>query len=188
MAIGTGPFILSTWNRKVERDYTKNPNYFVAGKPHLDGYKVVIMSDPAAAIAAMRTGELDVTGSVNETLLPTILSTNPEMIVRNQLAIGPDQIMFSLIPADDAEKAIPYDPAGAKKLLADAGFPNGLDVTMLTTDGYGPQFVTVQHQQCCLEARAVWRLALSRTGHLRRIVKIRLVNELATAVSAVLAL
>jgi peptide/nickel transport system substrate-binding protein len=186
-AIGTGPFILSEWKRKVEVNYVKNPTYFVAGKPHLDGFKVVIMSDPASAIAAMRTGELDYTGSVNETLLPTLLTSNPEMIVRNQIAIGPDQIMFNLnkkpfddyrvrkaismafdrkgfgqtfygdyfqitgpipstlfggMPADEAEKLIPYDPAGAKKLLADAGFPNGLDVEMLTTDGYGPQFVT----------------------------------------------
>ena len=186
-AIGTGPFILSEWKRKVEVNYVKNPDYFVKGKPHLDGFKVVIMSDPASAIAAMRTGELDYTGSVNETLLPTLITTNPELIVRNQIVIGPNQIMFNQakapfndvrvrkaismafdrkgfgqafygdyyqitgpipstlfggMPVADAEKAIPYDPAAAKKLLADAGFPNGLTATMLTTDGYGPQFVT----------------------------------------------
>ncbi|MCW2604280.1 MAG: ABC-type dipeptide transport system, periplasmic component [Pseudonocardiales bacterium] len=186
-AIGTGPFILSEWKRKVEVNYVKNPTYFVAGKPHLDGFKIVIMSDPASAIAAMRTGELDYTGSVSETLLPTVLTSNPEMIVRNQIAIGPDQIMFNLnkkpfddyrvrkaismafdrkafgqtfygdyfqitgpipstlfggLPADEAEKLIPFDPAAAKKLLAEAGFPNGLTAEMLTTDGYGPQFVT----------------------------------------------
>jgi peptide/nickel transport system substrate-binding protein len=186
-AIGTGPFILSTWKRKVEVDYVKNPNYFIPGKPHLDGFKIVIMSDPASAIAAMRTGELDVTGSVSQTLLPSVLTTNPEFVVRNQLAVGPDQIMFNIarkpfddyrvrkaiamafdrkgfgktfygdywkitgpipstlfggMPSDAAEKEIPYDPAAAKKLLAEAGFPNGLDVKMLTTDGYGPQFLT----------------------------------------------
>ena len=186
-AIGTGPFIMQEWKRKVQTNYVKNPDYFIAGKPHIDGFTVIIMADTASAIAAMRTGELDYTGSVNETLLPSVITSNPELIVRNQLVFGPDQIMFNQarkpfddyrvrkaismafdrkafgdtfyngyyritgpipstifggLPADEAEEMIPYDPEGAKKLLAEAGFPNGFDVTMLTTDGYGPQFVT----------------------------------------------
>ena len=39
---------------------------------------------------------------------------------------------------EEAQKSIPYDPEGAKKLLAEAGYPNGFAVEMLTTDGYGP--------------------------------------------------
>jgi ABC-type transport system substrate-binding protein len=38
-------------------------------------------------------------------------------------------------------KYFKYDPAGAKELLAAAGFPNGLQVTMLSTPGYGDVFV-----------------------------------------------
>ncbi|MCW2604282.1 MAG: ABC-type dipeptide transport system, periplasmic component [Pseudonocardiales bacterium] len=187
VAIGTGPFIMQEWKRKVQTTYVKNPDYFIAGKPHLDGYKVLIMADPAAAIAALRTGELDFTGSVNETLLPSVLTSSPQLVIRNQLVFGPNQIMFNQakkpfddyrvrkaismafdrnafgktfygqyykitgpipstifggLPADEAEELIPYDPAGAKKLLAEAGYPNGLDVKMLTTDGYSPQFTT----------------------------------------------
>ena len=186
-AIGTGPFIMQEWKRKVQTTYVKNPAYFVAGKPHIDGYTVLIIADPAAAIAAMRTGELDFTGSVNETLLPSVLTSNPELVIRNQLVFGPNQIMFNQarkpfddirvrkaismafdrhafgetfygeyykitgpipstifggLTAEEAEELIPYDPEGAKKLLAEAGFPNGMDVEMLTTDGYSPQFVT----------------------------------------------
>ena len=185
-AIGTGPFILQRWDRKVEQDFVKNPDYFIAGKPHLDGFKVVVMADPASAIAAMRTGELDYTTSVNETLLPSVVGSNPELVVRNYLVFGPNQIMFNQdkppfndyrvrkaiamafdrngmgeqfydghyrvagpipstlfggLPADEAEELIPYDPEGAKKLLAEAGYPNGLNVQMLTTDGYSPQFL-----------------------------------------------
>jgi ABC-type transport system substrate-binding protein len=144
------------------------------------------MSDPASAIAAMRTGELDYTGSVNETLLPSLISTNPEMIIRSNPLLGPNQLMFNQakapfndyrvrkalamaidrkglgdtfyggyyqitgpippiifggMPSKDAEELIPYDPEASKKLLAEAGFPNGFDVEMLTTDGYGPQFL-----------------------------------------------
>jgi peptide/nickel transport system substrate-binding protein len=41
----------------------------------------------------------------------------------------------------DGAKYFKYDPAGAKQLLAAAGFPNGLQVTMLSTPGYGDVFV-----------------------------------------------
>jgi peptide/nickel transport system substrate-binding protein len=38
-------------------------------------------------------------------------------------------------------KYFKYDPAGARQLLAAAGYPDGLQVTMLSTPGYGDQFV-----------------------------------------------
>ncbi|MCU1690630.1 MAG: ABC-type dipeptide transport system, periplasmic component, partial [Jatrophihabitantaceae bacterium] len=185
-AIGTGPFILQKWDRKVQKTYIKNPDYFIAGKPHLDGVNLIIQADPAAAIAAFRTNQLDVTGSVNSTLLPTVTSTNPTAVVESQLALTMNQItfnqakkpfddirvrqaismawdrqgmgqtfypygtalagaypstLFGSMSSEDALKLKPYDPTAAKKLLADAGYPNGFDVSLLTTDGYGPNFV-----------------------------------------------
>jgi ABC-type transport system substrate-binding protein len=41
----------------------------------------------------------------------------------------------------DGTKYFKYDPASAKQLLAAAGYPNGLQVTMLSTPGYGDVFV-----------------------------------------------
>ena len=35
-----------------------------------------------------------------------------------------------------------HDPAGARKLLAEAGYPNGLAVKLYTTSGYGPEYVS----------------------------------------------
>ncbi|MCW2602808.1 MAG: ABC-type dipeptide transport system, periplasmic component [Pseudonocardiales bacterium] len=186
VAIGTGPFIRQKWDRKVQKTYIKNPDYFIAGKPHLDGVNLIIQADPAAAIAAFRTNQLDVTGSVNSTLLPTVTSTNPTAVVESQLALTMNQItfnqakkpfddirvrqaismawdrqgmgqtfypygtalagaypstLFGSMSSEDALKLKPYDPTAAKKLLADAGYPNGFDVSLLTTDGYGPNFV-----------------------------------------------
>ncbi|MCU1688348.1 MAG: peptide transporter substrate-binding protein, partial [Jatrophihabitantaceae bacterium] len=94
-AIGTGPFILQKWDRKVQKTYIKNPDYFIAGKPHLDGVNLIIQSDPAAAIAAFRTNQLDVTGSVSSTLLPTVVSTNPDAVVKSQLALTMTQVTFN---------------------------------------------------------------------------------------------
>jgi peptide/nickel transport system substrate-binding protein len=184
-AIGTGPFILQTWDRKEQKIYIKNQSYFEAGKPYLDGFRVVIITDPAASVAAFRTGELDRT-STTETLLPTVTSSNPDTVVRREMSTT-EGITFmneSVKPFDDPKvrEAVamaldregmaktfsasgsvlsgpvpsildggitgkesgdltPYDPEQAKKLLAEAGYPNGFDIEMTTSDGWGPTIV-----------------------------------------------
>lgn len=47
------------------------------------------------------------------------------------------------LPLEEREELLPYDPEGAKALLAEAGFPNGFDTTLIVTDGYGEQLVRV---------------------------------------------
>jgi peptide/nickel transport system substrate-binding protein len=185
-AIGTGPFVLEKWERKVEKTYVKNQDYFIEGKPHLDGVKIVIQGDPAATIAAFRTEQVDATGSISDTLIPTVTSSNQDAVVRYQLGLTMPQITFNQAnkPFDDlrvrkavamawdrqgmgetfygggfelsgpfpstlfggmspeeSEEINPYDPDAAKKLLAEAGYPNGFDLEIMTTDGYGPTVV-----------------------------------------------
>jgi peptide/nickel transport system substrate-binding protein len=183
-AIGTGPFILQTWDRKVSKTYIKNPTYFQPGKPYLDKLIINFITDPAAQIAAYRTGQLDVLAPSYQ-LYPTVLTTNPDAIARSQLQLTMTQIMINQkvkpfddvrvrqavamawdrngmakanyqdyrlgtgypstlqggLTNDESDKMWPYDPEGAKKLLAEAGFPAGFSVDMTLTDGYGPIIV-----------------------------------------------
>lgn len=44
------------------------------------------------------------------------------------------------LPLEEREALQPYDPEKAKKLLAEAGYPNGFNTTVITTDGYGENF------------------------------------------------
>jgi peptide/nickel transport system substrate-binding protein len=188
-AIGTGPFILAEWERKQERVYTKNPDYFVEGKPHVDEVRVIVLPDPAAVVAAYRTGELDYTASqttISEDTLPSIVSSNPDVVVRAQLSLATTQItfnearkpfddyrvrkafalawdrpgmgqnyyphgfalagaypstMFGATKSTEVAQMLPFDPTEAKKLLAEAGYADGLDVELLCTDGYGPIYL-----------------------------------------------
>jgi len=45
------------------------------------------------------------------------------------------------LTADESDEIWPYDPEAAKKLLAEAGYPNGIDVELTITDGYGQTVV-----------------------------------------------
>jgi len=47
------------------------------------------------------------------------------------------------LPLEERKELMPYDPEEAKKLLAEAGFPNGFDTTLIVTNGYGEQLVRV---------------------------------------------
>ncbi len=45
------------------------------------------------------------------------------------------------ISLEEREALLPYDPEGAIELLAEAGYPDGLDASLIASDAYGPQYV-----------------------------------------------
>jgi peptide/nickel transport system substrate-binding protein len=51
----------------------------------------------------------------------------------------------------DLEKRLPYDPAAAKKLLADAGYPNGFGFTL-----HCPNDRYVNDEKICVAVAAMW--------------------------------
>lgn len=190
-AIGTGPFVLQSWTRNQERVYVANPDYFIEGKPYLDGYTTIIMPDQQAQIAALRSGKIDYMSSLstdkrqvenlakeidgltveqNTGSTPTRVFMNvanapfDDVNVRKAIAMAIDRegmggalragytvsgpvtpLLEGALPEDELLEMQPYDPKQAKKLLADAGYPDGFDVTMVLTNGYGD--VVVQEAQ-----------------------------------------
>ncbi len=61
--VGTGPFKLKEYKPGEYVEYVKNPDYFVKGRPYLDGIKFVIIRDRSTQIAALQAGQLDEAGS-----------------------------------------------------------------------------------------------------------------------------
>ena len=57
--IGTGPFILESWEPAVRSKTRRNPNYFKDG-PYFDEIETLAISDVVARVAALRTGDVDV--------------------------------------------------------------------------------------------------------------------------------
>ncbi|GBD46819.1 ABC transporter substrate-binding protein [Methylopila sp. Yamaguchi] len=58
--IGTGPFMFKEWVKGSHVLLERNPNYWDAGKPHLDRVVVRFIADEAARAAGFETGELDI--------------------------------------------------------------------------------------------------------------------------------
>jgi len=61
--IGTGPFKFAEWQRGQYIRLERNPHYWAPNQPKLDGIIYKLVSDPAAAAAALETGEVHLVGS-----------------------------------------------------------------------------------------------------------------------------
>ena len=184
-AVGTGPFILTDFVSGSSMTMVRNPNYYQTDErypknqlPYLDSIRALIIPDNATAIAAMRTGKIDLMDSMPLATALQVKKSNPSIV---QVAV-PQGVGVSMDPRNDmkpfsdirvriaCQEAInlpeiaatyyggtvdasplsltsanlvgwgwpyaqwpqslkdeyAYNPTNAKKLLADAGFPNGL--------------------------------------------------------------
>jgi len=56
--VGCGPFVFQDWQRGQSASFTANPNYWL-GRPKLDEIRVRFVADDAAKVAALKSGEAD---------------------------------------------------------------------------------------------------------------------------------
>ncbi len=59
--MGTGPFRFVEYVRGSHWAGRRNPDYFVQGRPYLEGYRAFFIGSPAAQIAAIRSGQAHMT-------------------------------------------------------------------------------------------------------------------------------
>jgi peptide/nickel transport system substrate-binding protein len=175
---GTGPFMQEqfTPNDPV-RILRKNPNYWDAGKPKADCIRVTVAQEPVAAVAAIKSGQVDLVLNVDPTGIPTLqgdasvelletgasnsmtismwVDTAPfdnikirqalKAVVDRQAMIdtvllgfgeaGADNPVPLKSPASFTQDAPKQDIEMAKKLLAEAGHPDGLKFDLYTAEG-----------------------------------------------------
>lgn len=175
--IGTGPFMFQSYTPGDRVVLVKNPHYFEAGLPKIDGVELRIIPEMSVRIAALQAGDIDILwelpleqvkplgGAANLWVesVPTATwdgaimnnTTAPFNDVRVRLAFqmaidrrdvveltlfGQGAPTHSPIPATHAffAKDIPFndaDVAGARKLLAAAGYPSGIKVPLIVPTG-----------------------------------------------------
>src|SRR5215475_2702715 len=81
--VGTGPFKLKEWRKGEYVEFVKNPDYFVKGRPYLDGLKYFVILERGTRQAALQAGKLDVSfpGETSKTAAEQLKKAVPQLVV-----------------------------------------------------------------------------------------------------------
>ncbi len=81
--VGTGPFKLKEYRPGEYVDLVKNSDYFVKGRPYLDGIRYLIIRERGTRYAAIQAGRLDVTYplEVAKTIAESVKKAVPSMVL-----------------------------------------------------------------------------------------------------------
>ncbi|MBV9786103.1 MAG: ABC transporter substrate-binding protein [Acidisphaera sp.] len=175
--IGTGPFMFVSYTPGDRLVLARNPHYYEAGLPKVDGVELRIIPEMSVRIAALQAGDLDIvwdlpleqvaqlkgksdlrvdsvaTASWDAAIMNNTTAPFNDVRVRRAFQLGIDRrdvvelTLFgqgaptiSPIPPTHPFYArdIPVsaaDPAAARKLLAEAGHPSGIQVPIIVPVG-----------------------------------------------------
>jgi peptide/nickel transport system substrate-binding protein len=80
--VGTGPFKLKEYRPGEFVEYVRNPDYFVKGRPYLDGVKWIHIKDRSTQIAALQAGQLEAAGrGWNKSNMEAAKKGKPDLVV-----------------------------------------------------------------------------------------------------------
>ncbi len=124
---GTGPFVVADYRPEDRIVMQANASYFVPGQPRLAGLEIIFFNDDAAAVDALRSGQIDVAMRLTVPLFES-LQNEPGIITVDILTNG-----FNLVRLR-ADRAPGNDPRviQAMKLATDREA-----IFQLVQQGYG---------------------------------------------------
>jgi peptide/nickel transport system substrate-binding protein len=156
--IGTGPFKLKEWRRGEFVEYVKNPDYFLKGRPYLDGLKYVVIVERGTRTAALQAGQLDTAcpGETSKTTMDQLKKAVPQMVFHTVAQDVTDNIIMNVkkAPFDNPKVRLAVSYAIDRRGLIQASHQGGAilgaamlprpfgiwgvsDKDLLTLPGYG---------------------------------------------------
>ena len=111
--VGTGPFKLKEWRKGEFIDYVKNPDYFVKGRPYLDGLRYVMIVERGTRTAALQSGQLDVAmpGETTKTAAEQLKKAVPQLVVTPVATSVTDNIIMN-------ERKPPFDNVNVRQAVS----------------------------------------------------------------------
>ncbi len=81
--VGTGPFKLKEYRQGELIEMVKNPDYFVKGRPYLDGIRYTIIKDRGTRYSALQAGRQDIAfiWEVAKTIAETTKQALPQLVL-----------------------------------------------------------------------------------------------------------
>jgi len=95
--VGTGPFKLKEYGRGQIVELEKNADYFVPGRPYLDGLRYPIITERGTRLAALQAGRLDVSVPLEMTkpMAETVKKSVPSLVVAETGQNGSDNVILN---------------------------------------------------------------------------------------------
>ena len=96
--VGTGPFKVKEWRKGEFVDYVKNPDYFVKGRPYLDGLRYIVIVERGTRNAALQAGKVDAAfpGETTRTAAEQLKKAVPQLVVTPFSQNVNDNIMMNV--------------------------------------------------------------------------------------------
>lgn len=124
--LGTGPFKLKDYKRGVSVELVKNKDYFLSGRPYLDGITEYLIADETARFAALRTGTVRTmyvtSGNISTAHVETLksaLSDKVNVAMFPGLVIGVAHLGVKQPPFNDVRVRQAVDMAVDRKKILD---------------------------------------------------------------------
>ena len=86
--VGTGPFVLTKWEKNVSLTYDKNPLYWEEGKPYVDQVQMLIIEDPQTLASSLEAGEVDAVYGLPVDIFKSLADTGAYQIIDDKTGIG----------------------------------------------------------------------------------------------------
>ena len=95
--VGTGPFRMKQYARGQLIELERNPDYFVPGRPYLDGIRYTIISERGTRLAALQTGRVDafVPLEMTKTMADSVKQAAPSLVIQEVGQNGSDNVVIN---------------------------------------------------------------------------------------------
>ena len=109
--VGAGAFKLTSWVRDSQKTFTRNPGYYEAPKPYLDGLVIKTIPDESQASTALKTGQANMMYTQDSSIINDLKSAG--MQVSDAPTPGSPNLAFNL-------KKPPFNDPGIRKAVVEA--------------------------------------------------------------------
>jgi len=100
--MGTGAFMLESWNKGQEVVLTKNPAYWQAGKPSLDKVVFRVVGDDNARMLQLASGDIQIATDVPANLVDQATASGAQLAIVPGSAVGFVTMNEKVKPFDEA--------------------------------------------------------------------------------------